>query len=179
MWLSSRHYPASRGLTGAFVPRVVRSVPSPGPGSSPLASWPGPQSCCPGPMGAAAQAVLKVVAGSLPMSIPTLPSRCIILKSWGPDAIPDIISVQHINTATRAWSLTGQEDHEHWQDLRRHSSRMKINPWFFCCGLLRSYSSTGVLAQLLLALLINDDQGTHYTHTHSNTKVALSLRNLG
>lgn len=67
--------------------------------------------------------VLKVVAGSLPMSIPTLPSRCIILKSWAPDAIPDIISVQHINTATRAWSLTGQEDHEHWQDLRRHSSR--------------------------------------------------------
>lgn len=50
------------------------------------------------------------------MPIPTLPTRCIILKSWSPDAIPDIISVQEINTATRAWSLTAQDDHEHWQD---------------------------------------------------------------
>lgn len=108
--------PASRGLTGAFIPRVVRSTPSPGPGSSPLqagkphralvlAQWEWQSS--------------KWLQGLLPMSSPHSLTRCIILKSWAPDAIPDIISVEKINTATRAWSLTGQADHEHWQDLRR------------------------------------------------------------
>ena len=85
-----------------------------------LASWQAPQSCAVGPMG---RAILKVVAGSLPMFIPTLPSRCIILKSWAPDAIPDIISGEKINTAKKAWSLTDQADHEHWQDFVNHLLR--------------------------------------------------------
>lgn len=77
MWPTSRRYLASRGLTGAFVPRVVRSAPSPGR-ELPLQA------------GTPHRAVLlaqwqrqspKWLQGPLPMFIPTLPSRCIILKS--------------------------------------------------------------------------------------------------
>lgn len=120
MWATSRRYQGSRGPSearsfhGSFV-----QAPSPGPRSypPPLVKLPGPTDLWSSPNGnGSLQSGCRV---SLPMSIPTLPSRCIILKSWAPDAIPDIISGEDINTATRAWSLTGQADHEHWHDLRQ------------------------------------------------------------
>lgn len=72
--------------------------------------------------------VLKVLAGSLPMFIPTLTSQCIILKSWDPDAIFNIISGKEINTATAAWSLTDQVDHEHWQKKKKKVPTICYSP---------------------------------------------------
>lgn len=99
----------ARSFHGSFV-----QAPSPGPGSSPLRAGRPHRAVA---LAQWEQQSPKWLQGTLPMFIPTLPSRCIILKSWAPDAIPDIISVEKINTATGAWSLTGQADHEHWQDF--------------------------------------------------------------